>query len=66
MFPSGIAQILTLPKYSLKQQTVIRIPRAFLTVVIPGVQRVLIRGRKLIEEVTCRVLVTLPITLGKV
>lgn len=66
MFPSGIVQILTLPKYSLKQQTVIRIPRAFLTVVIPGVQRVLIRGRKLIEEVTCRVLVTLPITLGKV
>lgn len=41
-------------------------PRAFLTAVIPGVQRVLIRGRKLIEEVTCRVLVTLPITLGKV
>lgn len=66
MFPSGIAQILTLPKYSLKQQTVIRIPRVFLTLVIPGVQRVLIRGRKLIEEVTCRVLVTPPITLGKV
>lgn len=38
MFPSGIAQILTLPKYSLKQQTVIRIPRVFLTLVIPGVQ----------------------------